>query len=100
MKNKDAYMSLIKAVMEASYELEVNVEIKYIDVMLNLGNLFEDHYDGILVPGGFGPRGFDAKVEVAKYARVNKIPFLGICYGFQAAVVEYAQAHIEPLAMT
>ena len=47
--------------------------------------------DGILVPGGFGERGTEGKILTAKYARENKVPFLGICLGLQAAVIEYAR---------
>ena len=47
--------------------------------------------DAILIPGGFGKRGTDGKIEAIKYARNNKIPFLGICYGMQMAIIEFAR---------
>ena len=47
--------------------------------------------DGILVPGGFGKRGFEGKIAAAKYARENRVPYFGICYGMHAAVVEFAR---------
>ena len=49
------------------------------------------NYDGILVPGGFGDRGIDGKIEAIRYARENKIPFFGICLGMQMACVEFAR---------
>ena len=49
---------------------------------------------GIVVPGGFGPRGIEGKIFAAKYARENKIPFLGICYGMQMAIIEFASVFL------
>ncbi|CAD8133373.1 unnamed protein product [Paramecium octaurelia] len=99
MKNLDAYMSLIKALKEASYSIKVNLQLKYIDLVefQNSPNPEEqlekecDQFDAILVPGGFGFNGFNLKIKCCQYAREKKKPFLGICYGFQAAVIEYAQ---------
>ena len=51
--------------------------------------------DGILVPGGFGDRGVEGKIEAIKYARENKIPFLGICLGMQTAVIEFARSVLD-----
>lgn len=51
--------------------------------------------DGILVPGGFGDRGVQGKIFAAKYARENKVPYLGICLGMQIAVIEYARSVLE-----
>src|SRR4030095_15383876 len=49
------------------------------------------NYDGIIVPGGFGTRGVEGKLKVVKYARENKIPYFGLCYGMQMMVIEYAR---------
>ena len=54
-----------------------------------------NEYDGILVPGGFGERGIEGKIQAAKYARENKIPYLGICLGMQMAVIEFARDVLE-----
>lgn len=83
-------MSLTKALKEASYAAEVNLNIKFIDLVdflekPNVDELIEKEYaecDGILVPGGFGFNGFAQKIQVANLARVGKKPYLGICYGF------------------
>ena len=58
------------------------------------GDDFLDSVDGVLLPGGFGERGFEGKIASIRYARKHKIPFFGICYGMQAAVVEYARSEL------
>jgi CTP synthase len=91
---KDAYLSVAQALKHAGYYYEHNVEIGWIKSMdLTAENVKEtlQNYDGILVPGGFGERGSEGKKLAIKYARENKIPFLGICFGLQLAVVEFAQ---------
>lgn len=60
--------------------------------MSYLTNLFLQGADGVLVPGGFGDRGVQGKIIAAKYARENRIPFLGICLGMQIAVIEFARS--------
>jgi len=88
---KDSYKSIFEALHHAAALLKVRIKIKYIDTS-SVGK--KDLYrgcDGILVPGGFGERGIDGKIRAAAYARVNKIPFLGICLGMQAAVIEFAR---------
>ena len=52
-------------------------------------------FQGILIPGGFGKRGTEGKIEAIKYARQNKIPFLGICFGMQMAIIEFARNKLE-----
>ncbi|CAD8060948.1 unnamed protein product [Paramecium sonneborni] len=99
MKNLDAYMSLIKALKEASYAIKVNLQLTYVDLIefSKQQNGEEElekqcqQFDAILVPGGFGYNGFNLKIKCCQFARENKKPFLGICYGFQAAVIEYAR---------
>ncbi len=87
---KESYKSLLEALIHAGANLDTKVEIEFIDSerieIVNLQNL-----DGILVPGGFGERGIDGKISAIKYARENKIPFLGICLGMQLALIEFAR---------
>ncbi|MBZ2174964.1 CTP synthase [Schnuerera sp. xch1] len=91
---KDAYLSVAESLNHGGIFNDVNVEIKWIHAeKLNEGNAdeFLNDVDGILVPGGFGDRGIDGKITAIKYARENKIPFLGICLGMQMAAVEFAR---------
>ena len=83
----DAYKSLTEALVHAGIQNKLNVKIKYID---SENTLIQD-VDAILVPGGFGSRGIEGKINAVRYARENKIPYLGICLGMQIAVIEYAR---------
>ncbi|MDO8498191.1 MAG: CTP synthase [bacterium] len=88
----DSYISVIEALKHAAYSLGLKPEIDWIDS----GKLLEDinqlkDYQGIIVPGGFGSRDIEGKIEAIKYCRENKIPYFGLCYGMQLAVVEYAR---------
>ena len=90
----DAYKSLNEALIHAGIHSDVNVEIKYVDSeFVEEGNVEKElaGVDAILVPGGFGSRGIEGMLVAIKYARENKIPFLGICLGMQLAVIEYAR---------
>ena len=90
----DAYLSIIEALYHAGVANGVHAEVHLIDgEELNAENVEETlgNMDGILVPGGFGQRAFGGKIEAARYARENDIPFLGICLGLQAAVCEFAR---------
>ncbi|MCL4385772.1 MAG: CTP synthase [Cyanobacteria bacterium] len=92
---KDAYISIVESLNHGGYFHNTNVEIKWInsenlDDSFNGNELFSDVH-GILVPGGFGIRGINGKVNAIRYARENKIPFLGICLGMQCAVVEFSR---------
>ena len=90
----DAYLSVVEALHHAGYIYGYNINVKWIDSEKinekNLDNTFKD-IDGIIVPGGFGNRGINGMILAAKYARINKIPYLGICLGMQIAVIEYAR---------
>ncbi len=92
----DSYASVVEALHHCSANLDVEVCIKMIDTesietkKQSISDAMKD-LNGIIVPGGFGNRGWEGKIEVIKYARENKIPFLGICLGLQAAVVEFAR---------
>lgn len=84
----DAYLSVSEALKHAGVYNDVKVNIEWID---SESNLDEFNADGILIPGGFGVRGVDGKLNAIKFARENGIPFLGICLGMQCAVIEFAQ---------
>ena len=91
----DSYISVIEAVKHASWSLNYQPEI----VWLNAESYEKDpakfeelkNFDGIVVPGGFGKRGVEGKILAIKYARENNLPFLGLCYGLQLAVIEFAR---------
>jgi len=90
---EDAYMSVNEALKHAGLEKNVDVNVRWVDSdkddVTESANLTEA--DGIVVPGGFGARGTDGKIEAIRYARENDVPFLGLCLGFQMAVVEHAR---------
>jgi len=91
---RDAYASIIKAAEHCSVHLGVNVNFRWLDTSaIDAANVAAELADchGIIVPGGFGVRGTEGKIECIRYARENKIPYLGLCLGFQMAVVEYAR---------
>ncbi|MGG7165205.1 CTP synthase [Clostridium ihumii] len=91
---QDAYISVVEALNHGGLYNDSNVEIKWINAeSINLENAksYLSDVDGILVPGGFGSRGVEGKIEAIRYARENKVPFLGICLGMQCAVIEYAR---------
>ena len=90
----DAYKSLNEALVHGGIQQELKVEIKYVDSeLLESSDVKEilENSDAILVPGGFGERGIEGMIAAARYARENKIPYLGICLGMQVAVIEYAR---------
>jgi len=91
---KESYKSLTEALIHAGANLDASVEIKWVDsekIENNSAKKFLIDCDGILVAGGFGERGVEGKIQAIKYARENKIPFLGICLGMQLAMVEFAR---------
>ena len=95
----ESYKSLIEALRHASIHTSTKVNIKYIDSeeieqTKNLDCLAT--VDAILIPGGFGQRGTEGKIQAIRYARENKIPYLGICLGMQLAVIEFAR-HVAGL---
>jgi CTP synthase len=91
----DAYLSVIEAIKFSSYNLEVRPEIAWINAKdIQTGKLPVEslrEYDGIIVPGGFGETGIEGKIMAAKFARENKIPYFGLCYGLHMMVIEYAR---------
>ena len=94
IKLHDAYLSVVEALSHAGYENSAKVNIKWVDAETvnykSASEIFND-CDGILVPGGFGDRGIEGMVCACNYARVNNIPYLGICLGMQIAVIEFAR---------
>jgi len=91
----DSYISINQALMHAGASLNVGVEINWLDSKMfenNKKRLNElKEYNGIIVPGGFGASGIDGKINAINFARINKTPYLGLCYGLQLAVVEFAR---------
>ncbi len=91
---RDAYASIIKAGEHCGVHLGVNVNFKWIDTTTidanNVAKRLQDCH-GIIVPGGFGVRGTEGKIECIRHARENKMPYLGLCLGFQMAVIEFAR---------
>ena len=89
----DAYKSLIEAVRHAGIQSRTRVNIDFIDAeeLEQEGTGRLDVVSAILVPGGFGQRGFEGKILAAGYARANGVPYLGICYGLHAAIIDFAR---------
>ena len=91
----DSYISVIESIKHACFKARVKPQIEWLNSedFEKKGKNMEElkGFDGIVVPGGFGSRGIEGKINVIKYCRENKIPFLGLCYGMQLAVIEYAR---------
>jgi CTP synthase len=94
-KLEDSYASVVEALKHCSANLKVKILIKMVDTV---GVASQEQVkealhgvSGVIVPGGFGSRGIEGKIEVVRYCRENNIPYLGICYGMQLAVVEFAR---------
>ncbi len=93
---EDSYASVVEALNHASAHLDLRVEIKWVDTEKVENNADAvkkalHGIDAVIVPGGFGSRGIEGKIQLIQYVRENKIPFLGICYGMQLAVVDFAR---------
>ena len=90
----DAYISVVEALKHGGVYNSADVTIKWVDSELvteeNAAELLSD-VSGILVPGGFGDRGIEGKIQAIRYARENKVPFLGLCLGMQLSIVEFAR---------
>ncbi|MFH1509059.1 MAG: CTP synthase [bacterium] len=97
---EDSYISVIEAIKHASWANDVKPKIKWLDSEQfeknpkNVNKLAD--LDGIIVPGGYGSRGIEGKINAIKFVRENNIPYLGLCYGMQLAVVEFAR-HVAGL---
>ncbi len=91
----DAYLSVAEALRHGGYENGAMVDIEWIeseDIEREGAEKLLSHLDGIIVPGGFGPRGIEGMIQAARYARENKVPYFGICLGMQIAVIELARS--------
>ena len=93
-KLEDSYLSVIESVKHAGYANAIKTNVELVDsekiTSSNVKTTLEK-YDGIIVPGGFGNRGIEGMITAIKYARENKVPFLGICLGMQMCVIEFAR---------
>jgi CTP synthase len=90
----DAYLSVVEALKHAGFADDADIEIDWVNAAELTHENVTDYLqaaDGILVPGGFGDRGIEGKIEAIRYARENDVPFLGICLGMQLACVEFAR---------
>jgi CTP synthase len=89
----DSYKSVNEALRHAGMRNHVRVKIEHIDSETITPETVASlaHFDGVLVPGGFGKRGVEGKIETAQYARTHQVPYLGICLGMQVATIEYAR---------
>jgi CTP synthase len=91
----DAYKSVMESFIHAGVENDAHINLKWIqtDVLSSFNKIQESlkDVDGILLLPGFGPRGSEGKIKVCEYARINNIPFLGICLGLQSAVIDFAR---------
>ncbi|KIL49738.1 CTP synthase [Jeotgalibacillus soli] len=91
---QDAYISVVESLKHAGYQFDVDVEVKWLNSeLLTKENVEQElsDVDGILVPGGFGDRGIEGKIEAIRFARETKTPFFGICLGMQLASIEFAR---------
>lgn len=95
---KESYKSLIEALVHAGVKNHVGIRMKWVsaeDLEVEGGAELLRDCDGVLVPGGFGDRGFEGKVQAAHFARENKVPYFGICLGMHSAVVEFARNVVQ-----
>lgn len=92
MSHEDTYMSVFEALRAAGWHHNINIDIVWINAE-NTENIKSSlaNVDGIVVPGGFGSRGVEGKIQAVQYARENNLPFLGLCLGMQVAVIEFAR---------
>lgn len=92
---EDSYASVVEALLHVSVHLDCKVNVSWVETSeiehgKNPESILEN-IDGIVIPGGFGSRGIEGKIKIIKYARENDIPFLGLCYGLQLGVIEFAR---------
>lgn len=89
----DSYVSVVEAIRHASWKLGITPELSWIDSeeIEKDGTEFLKNYDGIVVPQGWGSRGVEGKILAAKFARENKVPYLGLCFGMQMASIEFGR---------
>lgn len=89
----DSYISVIEAIKHASFSQEIKPDITWIDAhkVMEKGTDTLEQFDGLIVPGGFGSRDVEGKIVTIQYARENSIPYFGLCYGMQMAVIEFSR---------
>ena len=89
----DSYAALIEAINHAAWHVKAAVKIKAVNAETSMGKMNQQlsNCQGIIVPIGLGPRGVEGMIEAIKYGRENKIPYLGLCFGMQLAVIEFAR---------
>ena len=95
---EDAYLSVKEALVHAAVSLQRKLHLRWIDAESLEGNAALDRLaalDGIVVPGGFGPRGIEGKIAAARYARTNAVPYLGLCLGMQVMCIELARHALD-----
>lgn len=90
-KLEDSYASIIESLNHCSAHLSCKINLKWVETTDLENTSFLDGVDGVVVPGGFGSRGTEGKIEVIRLARERNIPFLGLCLGLQLAVIEFAR---------
>jgi len=93
----DAYLSVVEALRHGALQNGVSLDLRWVpadDVDGLLADSYLDGVDGIVVPGGFGVRGIEGKIQAARYARENGVPYLGLCLGLQCAVIEFARSQL------
>ena len=96
-QHKDVYVSVLEALQHAGAFLKTKIEVEAIDANdLDTSELVKGKFAGIVVPQGWGSRGVEGKIAAVKFARENKIPYLGLCFGMQMAVIEFAR-HVAKL---
>ena len=93
MQVKDSYISLTESLQHAGVKTRTRVNVRYLEAtdIERDGTACLQGVDAVLVPGGFGERGIEGKIQAVRWARENKVPFLGICLGMQVACIEYAR---------
>ena len=90
----DAYLSVVEALRHACFEQKALLDLHWVSAEMiekKSAETYLNKVDAIVVPGGFGNRGVNGKISAIKFARENKIPFLGLCLGMQCAVIEWAR---------
>jgi CTP synthase len=89
----DSYVSVVEAVKHAAWKLKVSPQLSWIDseTIEKEGTGILEDFDGVIVPQGWGSRGTEGKIATIKYAREHKIPYLGLCFGMQMAVIEFGR---------
>ena len=95
---RDSYISLSEALRHAGFKTRTHIQIEYVEsevIQRQGAKILLESMDAILIPGGFGDRGIEGMIDSIEFARINNKPYLGICLGLQAAVIEYARNNLR-----